>query len=113
MKNLILNKTTSMKERVWRLCHKARVSTLVGAGLFLTGNAFAGNPPAGGGLFSGAYTAAQTDFGASSKFWTFFILAEVVVGLAAYIKTKNMMSLVGVAIVSIFINVAILLVFPS
>jgi type IV conjugative transfer system pilin TraA len=48
----------------------------------------------------------SNNFGAGSTFMYIFYLVEIIAGAAAYIKTKNMMTLIGIIVVLIFTSVA-------
>lgn len=55
-------------------------------------------------MSAGAKTVTDT-FGASSAIAKWIILAEVIVGIITYIKTKNMFMLFGIAIVIVFTTI--------
>lgn len=55
-------------------------------------------------LAPGATTVTDT-FGAGSTFAKWLILAEVIIGVFMYIKTKNLLLLAGVAVVIVFTTI--------
>lgn len=69
------------------------------------GQAFADSP----GLddLQGVTNSLKSDFGKGSTFVTILYLVEIVAAIMAYIKTKNLITLSGVIVISIFINFAI------
>ncbi|QLK63887.1 type IV conjugative transfer system pilin TraA (plasmid) [Enterobacteriaceae bacterium Kacie_13] len=56
-------------------------------------------------LMAGGQEAVQDTFGADSSIAKWIILAEVIVGIITYIKTKNMFMLFGIAIVIVFTTI--------
>ena len=71
--------------------------------ILCTNNAFADDL-----LVAGKQTVTDT-FGADSSVANWIILAVVIVGIAGYIGTKNMLLLFGVAVVVVFTKVGFLL----
>lgn len=71
----------------------------IAAMLFFSGNAVADDLMA-----AGKETVTDT-FGAKSAIATWIILAEVIVGIITYIKTKNMFMLFGIAVVIVFTTI--------
>lgn len=57
-------------------------------------------------LLAGGKEVANDTFGANSTIAVWIILAEVIVGAIGYIRTKNIMLLLGVAIVVVFTTIA-------
>ena len=53
---------------------------------------------------SGVKTSMQGDFGKDSTFVGAMYLVEIVMAGVTYIKSKNMMALIGVVLLSIFVN---------
>lgn len=53
---------------------------------------------------SSAKTTLNDDFGKDSTFIGIVYLVEIIVAAVTYIKSKNMMALIGVVVISIFIN---------
>lgn len=64
-------------------------------------NAFA----AGEDLLSAGQDTVTATFGADSSIAKWIILAEVIVGIITYIKTKNMFMLFGIAVVIVFTTI--------
>lgn len=56
-------------------------------------------------LLSGAAAPVKSTFGSGSTMAKWLVLAEVVVGTVMYIKTKNMMLLIGAIVVVVFTTV--------
>lgn len=71
----------------------------IAALMFFSGNALADDLMA-----AGKETVTDT-FGANSAIATWIILAEVIVGIITYIKTKNMFMLFGIAVVIVFTTI--------
>ncbi|TDS84825.1 type IV conjugative transfer system pilin TraA [Rahnella sp. BIGb0236] len=71
----------------------------IAALMFFSGNALADDLMA-----AGKGTVTDT-FGANSAIATWIILAEVIVGIITYIKTKNMFMLFGIAVVIVFTTI--------
>ncbi|PKE28113.1 MULTISPECIES: type IV conjugative transfer system pilin TraA [Rahnella] len=65
---------------------------------------FSGNALADDLMAAGKETVTDT-FGANSAIATWIILAEVIVGIITYIKTKNMFMLFGIAVVIVFTTI--------
>ncbi len=61
-------------------------------------------------LMAPSKQAVKDTFGADSAIASWLILAEVVVGVIGYIRTKNIMLLFGVAVVVVFTSVTFSLV---
>ena len=57
-------------------------------------------------LFSGQQETVSKTFGASSSVTKWFYIGEVFLGLATYMKTRNPLVFVGIAMVMIFTKVA-------
>jgi len=53
-------------------------------------------------LLSGVEQDVMRNFGPGSKFMIILYLVEVVLGIAAYIKTKNLFSLIGIPVLVMF-----------
>ncbi len=69
----------------------------------LSGHAFADDP--GSDLLAGTDKSFWNTFNHTGKYYLYG--AEGVMALAAYIKTKNMLALVGIIVVAIFINIVL------
>lgn len=65
---------------------------------------------AGGDLLSAAADPVKSTFGSDSTFAKWLILAEVIVGVIMYIRTKNMMLLMGAIVVVVATTVGYTLV---
>ena len=53
-----------------------------------------------------AATTIKSDFGPTSSFMTILYVVEVVVAVIAYVKTKNLLTLIGLPVVLIFTALA-------
>lgn len=62
---------------------------------------------ADGDELSGVMTSVKSNFGTDSTFIKLLYLAEVIVGVYTYHKTKNIPVLLGIVIVSLFLNFAL------
>lgn len=55
---------------------------------------------------AGAATAVKADFGPTSNFMTIVYVVEVVMAVVGYIKTKNLLTLIGLPVILIFTALA-------
>lgn len=83
--------------------------SLVGA----AGSAVAAIDPSTQDVFKGQSVAISNTFGSGSTFEYAIYVAEVILGVAGYMKTRNLMALVGLAVVIIFTAVGFGVISPS
>lgn len=60
-------------------------------------------------VLAGEKPTLQSNFGAGSTVQWILLLIEVIAGAGAYIKTKSLYSLLGIVILSLFINGTVLI----
>ena len=99
MKNKIgVFKKTLLKQKLFLI---VLISTVVA---FYIGNALALDPSTD--ILQGAKGDVTTNFGPGSTFMYVVLAVEIVSGIIAFNKTKNLVVLSGFAIVIIFVNIA-------
>ena len=93
---------------------KSFIKTAVTLGLLGAAvSAVAAIDPSTQDVFKGQSVAISNTFGSGSTFEYAIYVAEVILGVAGYMKTRNLMALVGLAVVIIFTAVGFGVISPS
>lgn len=85
---------------------KSFIKTAVALGLLGAVGAAMAADPGTGDILAGKVGQVDSTFGKGSQFEHIVYVVEIILGVAAYIKTKNLLSLVGICVVLIFTAVA-------
>ena len=100
MKNLINRRLGAIKQHM--TCANLVKAGLFGLLAFLMMHSAYANPDPSTDMLSSVRTDIYTNVGPKSTFaWVLYVI-EAIGGVAAYMKTKNMMMLVGVVVVVVF-----------
>lgn len=106
MKNLIGNVKNKLNSvnKIFDGQKTLLVGMIATIAAFYIGNALALDPASD--ILSGAQGDIAKNFGTSSTVMYIIYVVEIFAGIAAYIKTKNLFSLIGLVVVVIFTTVA-------
>lgn len=108
--NQLLNKVRS--SHLAKMKPVLSIATVAKAGVLgllafaMVHSAYAGAPDPSTDLLTAAKTDITANIGPGSTFAWILYVVEIIGGVAAYMKTKNMLALVGVVVVMIFTIVA-------